>query len=74
MSPLALATRVHRQYWAAEHADAQLSAILSEYTNGRRNRWTLTAQDLQHPKVRAALKIKLDADDALHRLFAERHP
>lgn len=62
---------VKAQYWIALHADAQLSATIAEYAQPGRTRWTLTAQDLQHAKIRAALTMKLDEDAKLRSMFAE---
>lgn len=62
---------VKAQYWIALHADAQLSAIIAEHTGSRRNRWSLTAEDLQQPQIRAALTMKLDEDAKLRNMFAE---
>ncbi len=52
-------------YTLAEQADARFSATISARTNGTRDRWTMTADDLMgHPEIREAYRAKLNAEEA----------
>ena len=51
-------------YTLAEQADARFSATIAARTNGKRDRWTMTAADLMNnPEIREAYRAKLNADD-----------
>lgn len=53
-----------RLYTLAEQADARLTATISARTGGKRDRWTLTAEDLKVPEIREAMRDKINAGDA----------
>jgi hypothetical protein len=57
-------TAPHILYTLAEQADARLTETIKARTDGKRDRWTLTAADLLIPEIREALKVKMDADEA----------
>jgi hypothetical protein len=55
----------HVLFTLAEQADARLTATIAARTNGQRDRWTMTADDLlNHPEIREALRAKMNADEA----------
>ena len=55
----------HILYTLAEQADARLSSTIAARTNGKRDRWTMTADDLMmQPEIREALTVKFAADEA----------
>ena len=58
------ATTAHILYTLAEQADARFSATIAARSNGKRDRWTMTAQDWLYQEVREAYREKLTADDA----------
>ena len=49
-------------YGAARQADARLSATIAARTGGKRNRWTLTAEEKAIPEIAEALAEKRRAD------------
>jgi len=51
-------------YTLAEQADARFSEVIKSRTNGKRNRWTMTAADLMIPEIREAYRAKVTADAA----------
>lgn len=54
----------HKFYSQAQQADARLTATIAARTDGKRDRWTMTAQDLiRFPEIREALRDKMNADD-----------
>ena len=63
MDETAQGKTARRLYTAAEQADARLSATIAARTNGKRDRWTLTAEDKRNPEIREALREKLNADE-----------
>jgi hypothetical protein len=55
----------HILYTQAVQADERLTATIGARTNGKRDRWTMTAADLtQHAEIRDALRDKFNADGA----------
>ncbi len=48
----------------AEQADARFSATVAERSGGKRDRWTMTADDLMSHEVREAYRAKITADEA----------
>ena len=54
----------HTLYVLAEQADARFSETIKSRTGGKRNRWTMTAQDMLIPEVFDAYRAKLAADEA----------
>lgn len=55
----------HVLYTLALQADARFAAVVSARTQGKRDRWTMTSADmLNNPEIREALRAKLNADDA----------
>jgi hypothetical protein len=56
--------RAHALYTLAEQADARFSATISARTNGKRDRWTMTASDMMVAEIREAYKAKINADEA----------
>ena len=50
-------------YGQALQADTRYSATIAARTDGRRDRWTMTAQDRALPEVQAAYRDKVQADE-----------
>ena len=48
----------------AEQADARFSETVRARTNGKRDRWTMTATDAKIPEVHEAYRAKVNADEA----------
>lgn len=48
----------------AEQLDARYTETIKSRTDGKRDRWTLTADDERIPEIRVALAAKVVADDA----------
>ncbi len=54
----------HVLFTLAEQADARLTATIAARTDGKRDRWTMTAADLlNYPEIREALRAKQNADE-----------
>ena len=54
----------HVLYVLAEQADARFSEAIKSRTDGKRDRWTMTAKDMLCPEIREAYRNKLNADEA----------
>lgn len=54
----------HPLYTLALQADARFTAVIAARTDGKRDRWTMTAADMMIAEVREAYRAKLVADDA----------
>jgi hypothetical protein len=61
---MTMSTNAHRLYTLAEQADRRFSETVKSRTYGKRDRWTMTGEDLLIPEVREAYRAKVNADEA----------